>query len=56
MKITKVERLMVDRFCLVRIETDQGVTGIGESGAWPADAAGGDCTRAGDRAVHADVL
>ncbi|HEX4260591.1 MAG TPA: galactonate dehydratase [Acetobacteraceae bacterium] len=34
MKITKVEPLMVDRFCLVRIETDQGVTGIGESGAW----------------------
>jgi galactonate dehydratase len=34
MKITKIEPLMVDRFCLVRIETDQGVTGIGESGAW----------------------
>ncbi|WP_428485907.1 galactonate dehydratase [Rhodopila sp.] len=34
MKITKVEPLMVDRFCLVRIETDAGITGIGESGAW----------------------
>ena len=34
MKITKVEPLLVDRFCLVRIETDVGITGIGESGAW----------------------
>ena len=34
MKITKVQPLMVDRFCLVRIETDAGITGIGESGAW----------------------
>jgi galactonate dehydratase len=34
MKITKVTPLLVDRFCLVRIETDQGITGIGESGAW----------------------
>ena len=34
MKITKVEPLLVDRFCLVRIETDAGITGIGESGAW----------------------
>jgi len=34
MKITKVEPLLVDRFCLVRIETDEGITGIGEAGAW----------------------
>src|SRR5260221_12565012 len=34
MKITKVEPLMVDRFCFVRIETDAGITGIGESGTW----------------------
>ena len=34
MKITKVEPLLVDRFCFVRIETDAGITGIGESGAW----------------------
>ena len=33
MKITKVEPLLVDRFCLVRVETDKGITGIGESGA-----------------------
>ena len=32
MKIVKVEPLMVDRFCLVRIETDTGLTGIGETG------------------------
>jgi galactonate dehydratase len=34
MKITKVEPLLVDRFCFVRIETDAGITGIGESGTW----------------------
>ena len=34
MKITRVTPLMVDRFCFVRIETDEGITGIGESGAW----------------------
>src|ERR1700712_2144394 len=34
MKITKVEPLLLDRFCYVRIETDQGITGLGESGAW----------------------
>ena len=34
MKITKVEPLLVDRFCFVRIETDKGITGIGESGTW----------------------
>jgi galactonate dehydratase len=34
MKITKVEPLMIDRFCYVRIETDAGITGIGESGTW----------------------
>ena len=34
MKITRVEPLMVDRFCFVRIETDKGITGIGESGTW----------------------
>jgi galactonate dehydratase len=34
MKITKVEPLMVDRFCFVRIQTDNGITGIGESGTW----------------------
>jgi galactonate dehydratase len=34
MKITKVEPLMVDRFCFVRIETDKGLVGVGESGTW----------------------
>ena len=34
MKITKVQPLLVDRFCYVRIETDEGITGIGESGTW----------------------
>ncbi len=34
MKIIRVEPLMVDRFCFVRIDTDAGISGIGESGAW----------------------
>ena len=34
MKITRVEPLSVDRFLFVKIDTDAGITGIGESGAW----------------------
>ena len=34
MKITKVEPLSVDRFLFVKVHTDAGITGIGESGSW----------------------
>ena len=34
MKITKVTPLMLDRYLLVQIETDSGISGLGESGAW----------------------
>ena len=34
MKITKVTPLMLDRYLLVTVETDAGITGLGESGAW----------------------
>ncbi len=34
MKITKITPLMLDRFLLVTVETDAGITGLGESGAW----------------------
>jgi len=34
MKITKVEPLLLDRFLYVRISTDVGITGLGESGTW----------------------
>ena len=34
MKITRVEPLMLDHFLLVRVHTDAGITGLGESGAW----------------------
>ncbi len=34
MKIAQVESLLVDRYLFVRITTDTGITGIGESGAW----------------------
>jgi galactonate dehydratase len=34
MKITAVEPYPVDRYLLVKVHTDEGITGIGESGAW----------------------
>ena len=34
MKITKVEPIFLDRYLLVEVETDAGITGLGESGAW----------------------
>jgi|TARA_B100001971_G_C18187840_1_gene536749 galactonate dehydratase len=34
MKVTKVTPLMLDHYLLVTVETDSGITGIGESGAW----------------------
>ena len=34
MKITAVEAILVDRFLFARIHTDEGITGLGESGAW----------------------
>lgn len=34
MKIAKIEGLLVDRYFFVRITTDTGIVGVGESGAW----------------------
>ena len=34
MKIKSVEPLMIDRYLFVRITTDSGLVGIGESGSW----------------------
>jgi galactonate dehydratase len=34
MKIKNVKTIFVDRFLFVEIETDNGITGVGESGAW----------------------
>ncbi|MBM04216.1 MAG: galactonate dehydratase [Chloroflexi bacterium] len=34
MKITKIEPLLIDRYLFVKIYTDEGLTGLGESGAW----------------------
>ncbi len=34
MKITKVTPLLVDRYLLVKVDTDAGISGVGESGAW----------------------
>jgi galactonate dehydratase len=33
-KITRVDPLLIDRFLYVRVETDNGYSGVGESGAW----------------------
>ena len=34
MKITSVEAVPVDRYLFARIDTDEGISGLGESGAW----------------------
>ena len=34
MKITNVETLPVDKYLFVRIHTDEGIVGVGESGSW----------------------
>jgi galactonate dehydratase len=34
LKITEVTPLMLDRYLCVTVETDAGITGLGESGAW----------------------
>lgn len=34
MKITAVEPLAIDRYLFVQVHTDEGITGLGESGAW----------------------
>src|ERR671930_1401658 len=34
MKITAVETVLVDRYLFVKVHTDAGIAGLGESGAW----------------------
>lgn len=34
MKITDVESIFIDEFLFVKVHTDEGITGLGESGAW----------------------
>jgi len=34
MKITSVEPLLLDRYLLVQVQTDNGISGLGEAGAW----------------------
>ena len=34
MKITAVEALLIDRYLFAKVHTDEGITGLGESGAW----------------------
>ena len=34
MKITAVEAIPIDRYLVARVHTDEGITGLGESGAW----------------------
>ncbi len=34
MQITRVEPLLINRYLFVRVETDEGMVGLGESGAW----------------------
>jgi galactonate dehydratase len=34
MKITAIDTLFIDRYLFVQVHTDEGLTGLGESGAW----------------------
>jgi len=34
MKIVSIETLPIDRYLFVKVHTDEGITGLGESGAW----------------------
>ena len=34
MKIVGIETLFVDRYLFLQVQTDEGITGLGESGAW----------------------
>ena len=34
MKITDVRTIFVDRYLFVQVYTDEGIVGLGESGAW----------------------
>ena len=34
MKITDIEKLFIDRYLFVKVHTDEGIVGLGESGAW----------------------
>ena len=34
MKITAIDTIFVDRYLFVKVHTDEGITGLGESGAW----------------------
>ena len=34
MRITDIETLFIDRYLFVRVHTDAGISGLGESGAW----------------------
>lgn len=34
MEITEIEPILADRYLFVRVHTDEGITGVGESGTW----------------------
>jgi galactonate dehydratase len=33
-RITDIETICVDRYLFVQVHTDEGITGLGKSGAW----------------------
>jgi galactonate dehydratase len=55
MKITKVEPLLLDRFLYVRVHTDAGIVGLGESGTWgQLEASAASITKYGEYLVGKD--
>jgi len=56
MKITKVEPLHVGQFMYARVETDEGIVGVGEAGAWGhIEASGTAIKRFGEYLVGKDA-
>ena len=57
MKITKVEPILVDRYLFVQVHTDEGLVGLGESGAWGfLESAYAAVTKFGDYLLGEDPL
>ena len=50
MKITDVSTRLIDQYMFVQVDTDEGISGVGESGAWAfLEGGGGDLQTVSDR-------
>ena len=59
MKITDVRTHLIDQYMFVQVDTDEGISGVGESGAWAFLEASKEAVETFDRAslaVYVPVL